>query len=74
LELSKQTEPLQILTDQWLSTAPVAMPLNYSPDIYPDEKVNLLDFDVMAFDRLNCNDPGMLIACKPGKKKKRLRP
>jgi len=46
-----------ILTDQWLSTNPVAIPPNYSPDIYSDNEVNLSDFAVLANDWLNCNNP-----------------
>jgi glucuronoarabinoxylan endo-1,4-beta-xylanase len=48
---------VSVLTDQWLSTDPVAISPNYSPDIYADDKVNLLDFAVLALDWLICNNP-----------------
>lgn len=48
---------LLVLVDQWLSTNPVAIPPYYSPDIYSNGEVNLLDFAVFATDWVNCNNP-----------------
>ncbi len=52
-----ELEDVSVLTNQWLSTDPVAISPNYSPDIYADDKVNLLDFAVLALDWLYCNNP-----------------
>lgn len=50
---------LLVLVDQWLSTSPVEIPPNYSPDISlpEDDEVNLLDFTVLADQWLTCNNP-----------------
>ncbi len=48
---------LMLLTDQWLSSSPVAVPPNYSPDIVADNEINLADFTAMANQWLVCNDP-----------------
>ena len=46
-----------VLTDQWLSTDPVAIPPYYSPDIYTDGKIDLLDLCYIANSWLLSNDP-----------------
>ncbi|MBN1765732.1 MAG: carbohydrate binding domain-containing protein [Sedimentisphaerales bacterium] len=48
---------LLVMVAQWLSTDPMAMPPDYSPDINTDDKINLLDFAALASDWLKCNDP-----------------
>ncbi len=48
---------LLVLADQWLSTDPVAIPPNGSPDIYTDGKVDMLDLCRLAESWLQCNDP-----------------
>ena len=48
---------LLVLVEQWLSTNPVTIPPNYSPDIYSDDKVNLFDFAALSAEWLTCNNP-----------------
>lgn len=48
---------IPVLTDQWLSNNPVAIPPNYSPDIYFDHRVDLPDLAVLAKDWFKCNNP-----------------
>ncbi len=50
---------LLVLVDQWLSTSPVEIPPNYSPDISlpEDDKVDLLDFATLSTEWLTCNNP-----------------
>lgn len=48
---------LQVLLTQWLSADPVAIPPDYSPDVYVDGEVSFCDFALIATDWLNCNDP-----------------
>lgn len=48
---------LILLTDQWLSASPVAVPPNYSPDLVANNEINLADFAEMADQWLACNDP-----------------
>jgi hypothetical protein len=48
---------LILLTDQWLSTSPVAVLPHYSPDIVTDNEINLIDFSAIADQWLICNDP-----------------
>lgn len=48
---------LLLLVNQWLSTNPVTIPPNYSPDIYSDDKVNLFDFAALSTEWLTCNNP-----------------
>lgn len=50
-------EDVSLLTDQWLSTDPNAIPPNYSPDVDADDKVNLQDFAILSEDWLSCNNP-----------------
>jgi hypothetical protein len=48
---------VSVLAEQWLSTNPMAIPPNYSPDIYSDGQVTLLDFTTLAAQWLNYNNP-----------------
>ncbi len=48
---------VSVLTDQWLSSNPIAIPPNHTPDILSDNKVNLSDLAVLTNDWLNCNNP-----------------
>lgn len=48
---------ISVITDQWLSASPAAIPPNYCPDIFLDDQVNFLDFTTLASQWLYCNNP-----------------
>lgn len=55
---------LTLVSEQWLSLAPVAVTPNYSPDLEVDESIDLYDFARLAEQWLFCNDPENL-SCSP---------
>jgi glucuronoarabinoxylan endo-1,4-beta-xylanase len=48
---------LKVITGQWMSTNPAAIPPNYSPDVQKDGIINLYDLNRFSLEWLQCNNP-----------------